>query len=33
MYTKILKPEIMSTLLPKGFPADRAEQAPIQDRW
>ena len=23
MYTKILKPEIMSTLLPEGFPADK----------
>ena len=26
MYTKILKPEIMSTMLPEGFPADKLSQ-------
>ena len=26
MFTKILKPEIMRTLLPEGFPADKLSQ-------
>ena len=31
MYTKILKPEIMSTMLPEGFPADKLSQPAVQD--
>ena len=31
MFTKILKPEIMRTLLPEGFPADKLSQPRYSD--